>query len=63
MRFLVSLPNLDIVNESFSFTGDSSNDCSIELPNKSNCKYYSVNDYQRLNKKIISTYFIAILMD
>ena len=51
MRFLESLPNLDIFNESFSFTGDSSNDCSIELPNKTNCKYYSVNDYQRLNKK------------
>ena len=51
MRFLESLPNLDIVNESLSFTGDSSNDCSIELPNKTNCKYYSVNDYQHLNKK------------
>ena len=51
MRFLESLPNLDIVNESFSFTGDSSNDCSIELPNKTNCKYYSVNDCKRLNKK------------
>ena len=51
MRFLVSLPNLDIVNESLSFTDDSSNDCSIELPNKTKCKYYSVNDYQLLNKK------------
>ena len=40
MRFLESLPNLDIVNESLSFTDDSSNDCSIELPNKTNCKYY-----------------------
>ena len=51
MRFLESLPNLDIVNESLSFTDDSSNDCGIELPNKTNCKYYSVNDYQLLNKK------------
>ena len=51
MRFLESPPNLDIVNESLSFTDDSSNDCSIELPNKTNCNYYSVNDYQLLNKK------------
>ena len=50
-KFLESLPNLDIVNESLSFTDDSSNDCSIELPNKTSCKYYSVNDYQLLNKK------------
>ena len=49
MRFLESLPNLDIVDESLS--DDSSNDCGIELPNKTSCKYYSVNDYQLLNKK------------
>ena len=50
MRFLESLPNLDIVNESLSFTGDSSNDCTVELPIKTTYKYYSVNDYQLLNK-------------
>ena len=51
MRFLDSLPNLDIVTESLSFTDSSSNDSSVELPNKTSCKYYSVNDYQLLNKK------------
>ena len=51
MRLLESLPYVAIVNEAISFSECSSNDSSIELPSKTSCKYYSVNEYQMLNKK------------
>ena len=62
MRLLESLPNVAIVNEAIYFSECSSNDSSIELPSETSCKYYSVNEYQMLNKKVISTSFIEILM-
>ena len=49
MRFLESLPNVEIVNETCKFSMLSSNDASIEIPLKSCSKYYSVNDFQLLN--------------
>ena len=51
MRLLESLPNVAIVNEAISFSECPPNDSSIELPSKMSCKYYSVNEYQLLNKK------------
>ena len=51
MRFLESLPNVDIVEQIVSFTEHASNDSNIELPAKGTCKYYSVKKYQLLNKK------------
>ena len=50
MRLLKSLSNVAIINEAISFSECSSNDSSIELPSKTS-KYYSVNEYQLLNKK------------
>ena len=52
MRFLESLPNLEIVTETNSFSEFSLNDISKELPNNTSCKYYSVDEYQRLNTKM-----------
>ena len=49
MRFLESLPTVEIVNEATKYYFTSSNDASIELPSKSCSKYYSVNDFQLLN--------------
>ena len=51
MRFLESLPNVDILEQIVSFTEHASNDSNIELPAKGTCKYYSVKEYQLLNKK------------
>ena len=49
MRFLESLPTVEIVNEATKFSFMSSNDASIELASKSCSKYYSDNDFQLLN--------------
>ena len=49
MRFLESLPNAEIINETSNFSIFSSNEISIELPSKTSSKYYSVNEYQLLN--------------
>ena len=48
MRFLESLPNVEIINERRTFS-DSFNEISNELPSKTSCKYYSINDFQSLN--------------
>ena len=50
MSFLESL--IEIVTETTSFSDFSSNDIGKELPSKTSCKYYSVNEYQHLNKKM-----------
>ena len=44
MRFLESLPNVEIINETIAFSDVSSNDINTVLPTKTSCKYYSVND-------------------
>ena len=62
MRFFESLPNKEIVTETTSFSDFSSNDISNELPSKTSCKYYSVNEYQCLKKKRILTSSIVISM-
>ena len=49
MRFLESLPNVEIVTVTCKFSMLSSNDASIEIPLKSCSKYYSANDFQLLN--------------
>ena len=54
MRFLESLPNVEIVNEATQFSNASSNEASIELPSRSCSNYYSVEDFNRLNIQIKS---------
>ena len=49
MRFLESLPNVEIVNETSKYSNLSSNDASFELPSKSCSSYFSVEDFQHLN--------------
>ena len=48
MGFLESLPNVEIINETKSFSDFSSNDVNNELPSKTSCKYYSVKDFHIL---------------
>ena len=50
MTFLESLPNVEIISETSKFSDLSSNEINIELPSKTTSKYYSVNEYQLLNK-------------
>ena len=45
MRYLESLPNLEILTVISKFTQLSSNNISNELSNKTSCKYYTVDDY------------------
>ena len=42
MRFLESLLNVEIINETISFSDVSSNDINDVLPTKTSCKYYSL---------------------
>ena len=51
MRFLESLPNVEIVNETSKYSNLSSNEAGFELPPKSCSKYYSVEDFQHLNSR------------
>ena len=51
MKFLGGLPNLELVNETSTFSAFSSNDISNELPSKSTCKYYSLSGYELFDKK------------
>ena len=49
MRFLESLPNVEIVNDASQFSNVTSNEASIEIPSKSCSKYYSIKDFKILN--------------
>ena len=51
MRFLQSLPNVEIVNEAMQFSNLSSNEVSIEISSKSCSNYHSVEDFNLLNIK------------
>ena len=57
MRFLESLPNVEIVNEASQFSNVSLNEASMEIPSKSCSNYYSVEDFKLLNipKNLISS--------
>ena len=46
----MSLRNVEIINETKSFSDFSSNDVNV-LPNKLSCKYYPVNDFHILKKQ------------
>ena len=55
ISFFESLPNVEITNETKSFSGFSSNDVNSILPSKTSCKYYSVNDvYILKNQKNVN---------
>ena len=49
MKFLESLPNAQIVIESTKFSKSAPSDINFEIPNNTNSKYYSVEEYQRKN--------------
>ena len=51
MGFLESPQNVEIINETKSFSDFSSNDANNELPSKTSCKYYSVKDFHILKKQ------------
>ena len=50
LRFLQSLPNVELVNETKEYSDLSSTDINSELTSRTHCKYHSVNDIQHLNK-------------
>ena len=49
MHFLESLPSVDIINETLQFSNLSTTDINDELPYRTSCKYYSVNEFEHLN--------------
>ena len=51
MRFLDSLPTVELINETITYSDFPPFDVNNELPTKTSCKYYSVNDYKSLNKQ------------
>ena len=59
MKFLEALSNLEIVNETRTFSDVSSNDINNGLPSKTSCKLMNMNF---LIKNKISTSSTAILM-
>ena len=60
MRFCESLPKLDVITEVSKFSTQSESEVDYNLPIRSSCKYYTVNEIQKL--KIILTYFTQTLM-
>ena len=50
MTFLVSLPNAQTVIESTKFSKSTPSDINFEIPNNTNSKYYSVEEYQKEKK-------------
>ena len=54
MRFLESIPNVEVINETRTFSAFPSNDINNVLPSTTSSKYYSVNEYHTIKKhKII----------
>ena len=51
MGFLASLPNVENISETKSFSDFSSNDVNNELPSKTSCRHYSVKDFHILKKQ------------
>ena len=49
MRFLQSLPNVEVISETSKFS-QLSTDINFELPSNTDCRYFSVNEYQQLKK-------------
>ena len=60
MKFLESLPNVEIANEASEFTNISSNDASFELPSKSCSKYYTIKELQLLKISNLNIFHINI---
>ena len=50
MKFLESLPNAQTVIESTKFSKSTPSDINFEIPNNTNSKYYSVEEYQKEKK-------------
>ena len=50
MKFLESLPNAQTVIESTKFSKSTQSDINFEIPNNTNSKYYSVEEYQKEKK-------------
>ena len=48
MKFLESLPNAQTVIESTKFSKSVPSDINSEIPNNTNSKYYSVEEYQKV---------------
>ena len=49
MSFLEALPSIEVVNETTNFS-QISNDIDVELPNNTNSKYFSINEFHKLYK-------------
>ena len=48
MKFSGSLPNAQAVIESTKFSKSAPSDINSEIPNNTNSKYYSVEEYQKV---------------
>ena len=50
MSFLNALPSIDVANETVNFSYTASNEIDVELPSNTDSRYYSVTEFQKLNK-------------
>ena len=50
IRYCESLPAFEVVNGVSKFSNQSNNEVDFNLPVRSTCKYYTVNEFQKLNK-------------
>ena len=51
MKFLNSLPNLDIITEVSKFSNLQSAEVDLNMAYQTECNYYSVSEYQKLDLK------------
>ena len=49
IRYCESLPAFEVVNEVSKFSNQSNNEVDYNLPARSTCKYYTVNEFQKVN--------------
>ena len=52
MRMLDALPTFEVVNEVSKFANVDCNDVDLNIINNINCRYYSVDDFYKLQSKV-----------
>ena len=49
MKFLESLPELELVTDVSKFSNLQAYDLDLNMANQSDCKYYTVNEFRKMN--------------
>ena len=57
MKFCDSLSKFEVVSEASKFSNYTDNDPDYNLPISSSCRYYTINEIQKLKNLLQSEYF------